>query len=226
MKAKGLLLASILFLAIPAMAKPAHPANARGIWGQYVEFRNADVYTGPCFAMAEVGLTGEEAILAWHVDGGAWAGVPLEGLNVVAVVRASATLGDPYASPLPARTVFLVDARASRTQQVALVSFVQAQTGGLLNQVVAIQALPISFTIEQHGWTSVEAGQLLKLSTRAIGAADHFCHNEEVYYQPMAGNLGHAMPVAVRESTYSGNHLGITWHDSGRRSSFVGTFAE
>ena len=226
MKGKAFLLATILFLAVPAMAKPAHPADVRSIWGQYVEFRTADVYTGPCFAMAEVGLTGKEGILAWHVEGGAWAGVPLEGLNVVAVVRASATLGDPYANPLPARAVFLVDARASWAQQAALVSFAQAQTAGLLNQVVAIQALPISFTTEQHGWTTVEAGQLLKLSTRAMGDADHFCHNEEVYYQPMAANLGHAMSVAVRESTYSGTHLGITWHDSGRRSSFVGTFAE
>jgi len=41
------------------------------IQGDYVEVRSADVYTGPCFANAEVGLTGDQAILAWHVKRGA-----------------------------------------------------------------------------------------------------------------------------------------------------------
>ncbi|OLE47236.1 MAG: hypothetical protein AUG46_07180 [Acidobacteria bacterium 13_1_20CM_3_58_11] len=36
------------------------------IAGDYLESRSADVYTGQCFANGEVGLTGDEAILAWH----------------------------------------------------------------------------------------------------------------------------------------------------------------
>src|SRR3954453_17720932 len=91
-----------LLAAAPAcLAAPVAP----GISGDYLEARTSDVYTGPCFANAEVNLAGKEAVLAWSVRQGAWKGVPVEGLSVVAVVRAAATLGDPFASPLPARSV-------------------------------------------------------------------------------------------------------------------------
>src|ERR1700685_1304699 len=102
MNVKAILtLLAVTFL-IPAVSFAAPGATIKG---SYVEFRNADVYTGPCFAMGEVGLTGQEAVLAWHIAEGEWSGVSIEGLNVVAVVRASATIGDPYANPLPARAV-------------------------------------------------------------------------------------------------------------------------
>ena len=86
----------LLSLGVLALALPA-AAQAAQIQGDYVETRSADVWTGPCFANAETGLTGREAILAWRVEKGAWNGVPLDGLSVVGVVKASATLGDPFA---------------------------------------------------------------------------------------------------------------------------------
>ena len=223
MKAKVVFLA--LALAVPAVF--AAPAVAQ-ISGQYLESRTADVYTGPCFANSEVNLTGHEAVLAWRIDKGSWGNVPLDGLAVVAVVRASATLGDPYANPLPAKTVFIVDARAREAQRAALVSFAQAQTAGLLADVVAIESAPIRFAVDvsgRHGYVTLEAGNLVRVSTRAISSADHLCHNEEVYYPPLAANLKHAMPAVATQSAYRGNHLGVNWNDSGRRGAFVGTFS-
>lgn len=227
MKAKALMFAAIagaMLLAIPSATMAAKTVN--GISGDYAEFRNADVYTGPCFANSEANLTGEEAVMAWHVREGAWAGVPLANLSVVAVVRASATLGDPYTNPLPAKAVFIVDQRANSAQRAALVQFAQAQSAGLLNDVVATQTQPISFSIASHGWTTVQAGSLVRLSTRTINGGDMICHNEEVYYPPLAKHLVHSMPVVETASSYSGRYLGVTWSDSGRRSSFVGMFAE
>lgn len=46
-------------------ATPALAGGASSITGDYVEIRSCDVYTGPCFANGEMGLTGEEAILTW-----------------------------------------------------------------------------------------------------------------------------------------------------------------
>src|SRR5437879_9006847 len=143
MKLNGLSLVLPILLAVPAMAQ---------ISGQYIEARTADVYTGPCFANSEVNLTGHEAVLAWHIEKGSWTsaggeGAALDGLSVVAVVRASATLGDPYASPLPAKSVLIVDARANQAQRAALVNFAQAQTGALLRDVVAIEVSPIRFAV-------------------------------------------------------------------------------
>ena len=224
MKAKAILAVLAVALLVPAVSFAAPGA---AITGSYVEFRNADVYTGPCFAMGEVGLTGQEAVLAWHISGGNWSGVPIEGMNVVAVVRASATLGDPYANPLPATAILLLDARANDAQRGALAEFAKAQAPALLGNIIATETQPITFTSgPQHGAVSVTAGNLLQLSTRSLNEGDAICHNEAVFYQPLAGHLVHAMPVVETSSTYSGNHLGVTWNDSGRRSSFVGSFAE
>ncbi|HUJ30684.1 MAG TPA: DUF1326 domain-containing protein [Candidatus Acidoferrum sp.] len=225
MRTKAILLAAALLTVLPAASNAAQAGSA-AISGDYAEFRNADVYTGPCFANSEMGLTGDSAVLAWHVRNGAWNGVSLADLSVVAVVHASNTLGDPYTSPLPAKTVFLIDSRANDAQRDSLIQFAQAQASGLLNDVVAVQSEPISFAIAQHGYTTVQAGSLVHLATRTLRATDKICHNEDVYYPPLVGHLEHSMPVVAQNASYSGNHLGVTWNDSGRRSSFVGTFAE
>jgi hypothetical protein len=223
MKSRGWLFAVSLVLA----AVFASSAFAQ-ISGQYIEARTADVYTGPCFANSEVNLTGQEAVLAWRIDKGSWDHVALHGLAVVAVVHASATLGDPYANPLPAKTVFLVDARANEAQRAALVGFAQAQTGLLLKDIVAIESAPIRFDVgegSRHMETRLEVANLALVSTRALAEVDEICHNEEVYYPPLAANLNHAMPAVASRSAYRGNHLGVNWSDSGRRSAFVGTFS-
>src|SRR5207302_2873524 len=120
----SLLLAGALF-ALPTCTRAGQPAGH--LSGEYIESRTADVYTGPCFANSEVNLTGQEAVLAWHVEKGTWGAVNLDGLSVAAIVRASATLGDPFSNPLPAKAVMIVDERANAAQREALVSFAQAQ---------------------------------------------------------------------------------------------------
>jgi len=229
MKAAFLFLAVALIFAGPAMAATpaATPADshATAISGDYAEFRTADVYTGPCFANGEVGLTGDEAVMAWHVASGAWEGVKLDGLSVIAVVRASATLGNPYSNPLPARAVMIVDSRASAGQRAALVRFAQAQAGPLLATIVAVDASPIAFELgPNHGTVSVVANTV-KISTRPVMATDEICHNEDVFYPPLASHLTHAMPAVTLQGSYQGNHLGKTWNDAGRRGAFVGHFA-
>lgn len=224
MKTKLALVAAAILLAVPVMAQ----SQTNHVSGNYMEFRNADVYTGPCFANSEVGLTGQDAVLAWQVSNGEWNGVSLSGLGVVAVVRANATLGDPYGDPLPAKAAFFVDERANDAQRAALIAFAQSQSAGLLNDVVAVAPAPISFAADasRMGWQTLAVGNVVKLSTRAINMSDMICHNEETYYPPLVGHLQHSMPVVAVDSSYQGNSLGVTWDDSNRRSSFVGKFAE
>ena len=224
MKSVLFFVAAALLFAAPAFAGTSGD-NAATIVGDYAEFRTADVYTGPCFANGEVGLTGEEAVLAWHVASGTWEGVRLDGLSVIAVVRASATLGNPYSNPLPARAVMIVDARAKTEERAALLRFAQAQAGALLANVVVVESSPIRFELgAQHGVVAVEANTV-KISTRAIAPGDEICHNEEVFYPPLAEHLTHAMPAVTLAGSYQGSHLGKTWNDAGRRGAFVGHFA-
>src|SRR2546423_12618002 len=109
--------------AIAAICLLSTSALAQQIKGEYVETRSADVYTGQCFANGEMGLAGDQAILAWHVSSGSWMGERLAGLKIVAVVKANGTLGDPYADPYPAHAVLIVDERATPAQRAALIEF-------------------------------------------------------------------------------------------------------
>src|SRR5437899_535961 len=49
------------------------------ISGDYLEVRSCDVYTGPCFANAEMNLTGKEGMLLWSVREGRWKGTKVDG---------------------------------------------------------------------------------------------------------------------------------------------------
>lgn len=122
-------------------------AGIAGIAGDYMEARTADVYTGPCFANSEMNLAGKQAVLAWRVSRGAWQGVPLDGLAVVAAVRAAATLGDPYGGPLDPRAVILVDERATAVQRDALVAFAHSMAGNLLASVASVSSAPIEMGV-------------------------------------------------------------------------------
>ncbi|HZT81410.1 MAG TPA: DUF1326 domain-containing protein, partial [Gemmataceae bacterium] len=117
-----------LALAAVTLAAAA-PASAAGITGKYLEARTCDVYTGPCFANAEMNLTGKHAILAWKVEKGSVGDARLDGLSVVALVQASDTLGLEQKGP--AKAVLIVDSRASAAQKAALVRLAQKQGGDL-----------------------------------------------------------------------------------------------
>jgi hypothetical protein len=200
-------------------------AAAQQIRGDYIETRSADVYTGQCFANGEVNLTGQEAILAWHVESGSWDGVSLDGLTVAAAVRARATLGDPYGNPYPAQAVLLVDEQASAQQSAALVSFARLMGGELLKNVDQTLTAPMEMVVnhEQHGVALLRAGQFATVQTRSLGDKDHVCGNEVTFYPPLTP-VAHSMPAVAVTDAYRGPGLGESWDNHGRRSAFVGTF--
>jgi hypothetical protein len=212
-----------LFVAAVAGAAAGDRAS-KGIVGDYVEARTSDIYTGPCFANSEMNLAGKEAILAWQVRRGSWGEVPLDGLGVVAIVRASATLGDPYAEQLPARSVLVVDETASVEQRDALVALAREMGGALLDDVVVVDSAPVRIALGEAGFASVSAGDDARIRTRALGHGDHLCGNEEVYYPPLV-ELDRAQPAVTLEHTWAGEGLGTTWKSPDKRSAFVGTFA-
>ena len=109
MKGAGIFLLSILLLA--AVPAAGEGISAGQISGDYAELRTADVWTGPCFANGEVGLTGNDALMAWRIRKGTWNSVALDGLSVVAVVHARSTLGDPYSDPFRMRQVHVLRRR-------------------------------------------------------------------------------------------------------------------
>src|SRR5262245_9136611 len=85
----------VLAAATALLARPGAPAAS----GNYLEVRSCDVFTGACIANSEMGLTGREGMLVWSIKQGQWNGVPLDGLNVIAVVQTEDTLADVRYAP-------------------------------------------------------------------------------------------------------------------------------
>jgi len=201
--------------------------STQHIYGDYVEARTADVYTGPCFANAEVGLVGQLAVFGWKVTKGAWQGTPLDGLAVVGVVRAQHTLGDALDPINPAKAVLIVDSRANAEQRLALQSFAKHMAGDLLADVVRVDYQPVDLTFAGNNIHSMRAdltaGNLAKIATRPMHEADQICHNEEVWYPPLT-KIDHAMPAYALANQFEGQGLGTTWSSPDKRSAFVGSF--
>src|SRR5262249_41754187 len=101
-----------------ALVLAVSPLSAEGISGKYVEARTCDVWTGPCFANAEMNLSGKHAVIGWKVENGSLDNVRLDGLSVVAVVAASDTLGLEQTGH--SKTLLIVDAKADSAQRDAL----------------------------------------------------------------------------------------------------------
>lgn len=217
---------AVSFLTLSGLAFAAELQN-HNIYGNYVEARTADVYTGPCFANSEVGLVGNLAVMGWKVTKGSWQGVSLDGLSVVGVLRAHHTLGDVYESAYPVKAVLIVDSRANIEQQRALQAFAKHMGGDLLQDVVKVDYQPIELTFADNNihtmQASLTAGNLAKITTRALAEGDQICHNEEVWYRPLT-KVDHAMPAYSLANQWEGDGLGTTWSNPDKRSAFVGSF--
>jgi hypothetical protein len=213
-----------LTLAIVALIAVAAPVHAAGVTGQYLESRTCDVWTGPCFANAEMNLGGKQAVLAWKVEKGTLDNVQLDGLGVVAVVVASDTLGLQQTGP--SKAILIIDEKANTVQKQALIHLAQKQGGDLVRNIVAIESAPVSMTLcpcDGNGCAKLTAGKA-KVETRCLDAThDKVCGNESAFYPPLAKGVD-VKPAMSSEHGYSGKGLNETWSESDRRGAYVGSF--
>lgn len=207
-----------------AMAASLPKAN---IQGTYVEARNADVYTGPCFANSEVNLIGNLAVMGWRIERGAFEGVDLSGLAVAGAIKASNTLGDVMNSVYPVQSVLIVDSKASAAQRKALVAFAKRMGGDLFQNVVKVEYQPVTLEFKNNNVHTVratlKAGDLATIATRPIEEGDHHCSNEEVYYEPLT-KVDHYMAGVTLAHDFKGAGLNTTWSSPAKRAAFVASF--
>lgn len=211
--------ASLAVALLPALAA------AGEISGSYLETRTCQVYTGPCFANAETALAGREAVMAWKIDEGRRGEVDLAGLSVVMVVRGDDTLASQGLNdPKTLRSTVIVDDKATDAQRAALVEFVKDHTGRAGKEIVRVDAAPISMSLDTADLRGkLQAGEIVKLTTRKAQASDCICTNEVAYYPPLAQLDRFAAGVSI-EAEYKGNGLGTRWSTPGSRSAYMGEF--
>lgn len=219
---------SAVVMSTAMLCLAASPLAAAGIQGDYLETRSCDVYTGPCFANAEIGLTGRQAIMAWSIDQGDFEGVDLSGLKVVVVVRSADTLG--FGVGIKVRnelnkSVILLDGKASAEQQAALRRFAETKVGATAGQVVRVASLPIEMKLDHVQMVAtLKAGKEVNLETRKLKSGDCVCTNEQIYYPPLV-EVENSAPAYTVASAFQGRGLGNTWTHNLSRSSFLATFA-
>jgi hypothetical protein len=226
------LCASVLMLC-PALAQ------AMEVQGDYVEARNADVFTGPCFSNAEILIVGKQAVMAWRVNQGTWKGVNVAGFCVAAAVQADNTFTKD--DPAKARAVLIVDSRADETQRSALLDMAKTLGGArIANRPVAVVSTRMQMKFEApHGSgepahathsmprtprASFWAAGVAQIVTRPLDERDHFCGNEVVEYPPLSKGV-EAKPAFTLGHEFKGEGLDVRWDDPNCRSSFVGHFA-
>jgi hypothetical protein len=201
--------------------------QAQQVRGEYLESRSTDVYVAQCFANGEAGLTGNQALMAWHVSEGSWNGVKLDGLTVAAAVRAQATLGDPYGQPYPAEAVLMVDDAANPAQRQALIALAQHEGGKLLENLARVEYVPVVLEVPQNheGHAVLRAGHLATIITRPLNHHDHICGNETNFYPPLT-NVENATSAVALTDEFRGDGLNSQWSTHDRRSAYIAEFSE
>jgi len=214
-------------LSIAALTAFASTPSAPTVSGDYLEVRSCDVYTGPCYANAEMNLSGKEGILLWSVREGSWNGTPLGGLSVIAVVCTDGTMGDLSYQPRAGKAVLIIDEKADAQQREALSDMARSKASRLIKDIVAVRTANIQASVgscTKAGCASVKAGNLVEVNTRCLGGHDHLCGNEETYYPPLT-SVEHAMPAFTERASFKGSGLNLTWEATGQRSAFIATFS-
>jgi hypothetical protein len=214
-----------IFCALVVLAAPL--ALAGDLKGDYLETRTCDVYTGPCFANGEVGLTGNDAMMAWNIERGSYDGVKLAGLKVMVVTTASDTLGfggTLAINPRNIRSVVVVDENANADQKAALVSFATryARHSG---KIVKVVTAPIEMKLDHFELVgTLKAGRFAEIETRRLHKGDCVCSNEMTFYPPL-NDVKNAAPAYTVVGNFDGPGLGTAWSNPGTRSAFLASFS-
>lgn len=203
-------------LLLPLAAAAAAPTDAPR--GEYVEARTASVFAGACHYNGERVTEGKSAVLAWRIDGGAFNGIDLGGVKVIAAVVAEDNLAEKGATRKTALTVDAdTDARAN-----AAASWVKSRVGDQLGTVVSTRRGPVTFGHEGEGFT-IRADGFAAMSVKAMPDRACCSQPELVWYQPL-------MPLVDRRVGYvesarlESAQAGATWRRGDENSAFYGRF--
>ena len=198
----------------------ARVSAAPAVTGDYVEARSCNVYAGPCHFGSEYTTAGREAVMAWHVSHGAYAGQTLDGLSAVAVVAAEENLA---LADVPRRTAFYIDERATPAQRDAMVALLRAKTGADFGRVVAVRSAPVAFAEESDG-VRVSVPKIARLTATKMPDAACCRWPGQRWYEPLARTQDVRVGNAALNE-YEDSLLNVRWAQNGANSVLFGGFS-
>ena len=189
--------------------------------GHYVEARSASVFAGACHAGGESTTAGREALLAWHFESGARAGVELAGLDLAVVIAGEENLAERGTARA---SVIYVSDKASPVQREALVSLVKERYAAVIGDVRSVEYVGISASFGEHGSYHVASAGRFDLEGSTL--ADRACCKMpfHVWYKPFADVN---TPIVGCNTNFKLQEPRLSTHISrpGENAAFTGAFA-
>ena len=182
------------------------PAQDNPVAGQYIEDRSSRVYGCPCEWSSEYASSGREAVLAWSIESGEFAGEKLAGLRLAAVLVGDFNLSAPWALR---RATLFVDETAPAPRRRAGEAWLRSRYGDMLGQVVGVHVVPIDFALSAET-ASLAIRDVLRLEMRRARFATDTQPWADLLYEPFTKLVSSTLGTALR-TEYSGPDLAIRW---------------
>ncbi|MCY2961878.1 MAG: DUF1326 domain-containing protein [Planctomycetota bacterium] len=204
-------------LLIPLLS--ATSAGSTPCVGSYVEARTASVFAGACHYNGEFVTAGREALCAWRIESGAFGGVDLAGVAIVAVVSAEANLDERSAAR---RSVIHVDAALAPERAAAAVLWLATTRGAVLGTVVEVRADPLAVAIDADSY-SVACGAAFELFGAPLPDRACCAMPQNVWYTPFE-RLDRPLVGLDEAFEVRAPALDRAWSRPGENAAFTGRF--
>jgi len=210
----------MIFTPIPIFLALSAGASSTGsaLRVRCVEARTASVFAGACHYGAEATTAGREALVAWHVESGSFAGVDLAGVDLAAAIAGEANLADPVAAR---RSVVYVSDRATPSQREAAEALLRLRLRDRLGRVLAVAAVPLATRFDGDRYL-VDGGRLFRIEGALL--ADRACCRMPlaVWYEPISPI---SAPIVGSNSDFrfADERLGLVWDRHDENTGFAGT---
>jgi len=200
-------------------ASAASVSSPAELVGQYVEVRDASVFGGACHINGEFDLQGRRSLVAWRIEAGAFDGVDLARVSVVAAVASPENLDEGAE-----RSSFVyVSEDASDEQQRAAVAWLRETRPELLGDVAGVAPKTIELTVDEASYRLAIADLV-----RVEGAAlpDRACCTmpSSVWYEPLDRGVSGAVVGNSALCRFDGALDG--WSYPEQNNSFIASFRE
>lgn len=210
----------MIFTPIPFLLALSAAASSTGptVRVRCVEARTASVFAGACHYGGEATTAGREALIAWHVESGSYAGVDLAGVDLAAAIAGEGNLADAGTAR---RSIVYLSDRATPEQRGAAEALLRLRLGDRLGRVLAVATVPLATEFEGDRYR-IDAGRLFRIEGALL--ADRACCKMPlaVWYEPIAPI---SAPIVGRNAVfrYSDERLGSVWDRSDENTGFAGT---
>lgn len=207
---------SSLWLGVALLSSSAAPSAPHG---RYVEARTATVFAGACHFGAQATTQGRGALLAWHIDAGAYDGIDLTNADIAVVLAASENLAD---AGVARRSWIYVSDRATPGVQRAALAWLRAQYTGVLGDVVGVYSVPLALALEPERYRVQSAGRF-ELAGELLPNRACCSMPFNVWYRPFVA-LDDPVVGCDREFRVSDPALRERWSRPDENAAFVGRF--